>query len=85
MMGFAWGTGALVVPLVGLLADRIGLPRALMCVAVSPAVAAGIAAMLPVPAGRPAPAMPELINPATPEVPDAQPADHRSGQPGVGV
>ena len=25
MMGFAWGTGGLSVPLVGLIADRIGI------------------------------------------------------------
>ena len=30
MMGFAWGTGGLAVPLVGLLADRIGIEHTLV-------------------------------------------------------
>jgi MFS transporter, FSR family, fosmidomycin resistance protein len=47
MMGFAWGTGGLMVPLVGLVADRIGLNNALTVVAISPVAAASIAAMLP--------------------------------------
>ena len=29
MMGFAWGTGGLSVPLVGMMADRFGIERAL--------------------------------------------------------
>ena len=30
MMGFAWGTGGLSVPFVGMLADRIGIERTLI-------------------------------------------------------
>lgn len=47
MMGFAWGTGGLSVPLVGMLADRIGIERALITMAVMPLVAAGLALPLP--------------------------------------
>jgi FSR family fosmidomycin resistance protein-like MFS transporter len=36
MMGFAWGTGGLAVPLVGMLADRIGIQEALMTLALLP-------------------------------------------------
>ncbi|MFN2447341.1 MAG: MFS transporter [Vicinamibacterales bacterium] len=49
MMGFAWGTGALMAPLVGLIADRIGLSWALLAVSGAPLVAAVLAAFLPHP------------------------------------
>ena len=32
MMGFAWGVGSVMVPVVGLLGDYMGLPRALLCI-----------------------------------------------------
>ncbi len=47
MMGFAWGTGALSVPFVGMLADRIGIERALTAMAFLPLVAAVLALPLP--------------------------------------
>lgn len=47
MMGFAWGTGGLLVSLVGLLADRTGIASALMAVAVLPLGAALLALPLP--------------------------------------
>jgi len=50
MMGFAWGTGGLSVPFVGMLADRIGIERALIVMAFMPLVAALLA--LPLPAGK---------------------------------
>ena len=50
MMGFAWGTGGLAVPLVGLVADRIGIERTLVTMSVVPLVAAALA--LPLPAGK---------------------------------
>ena len=50
MMGFAWGTSGLSVPLVGMLADRIGIERALVAVAFLPLVSAMLA--VPLPAGR---------------------------------
>jgi MFS transporter, FSR family, fosmidomycin resistance protein len=53
MMGFAWGTGGLSVPFVGLLADRIGIERALVMMAFMPLAAASLA--LPLPSGKRAP------------------------------
>jgi FSR family fosmidomycin resistance protein-like MFS transporter len=50
MVGFAWGTGGLVVPLVGLAADRIGIERTLSVMAFVPLLAAMLA--LPLPGGR---------------------------------
>lgn len=47
MMGFAWGMGGLAVPFVGMLADRVGLQRALMLMAVMPLAAAACAWPLP--------------------------------------
>ena len=54
MMGFAWGTGGLSVPFVGMLADRIGIERALVAMAGMPLVAAALA--LPLPSGKHVPA-----------------------------
>jgi MFS transporter, FSR family, fosmidomycin resistance protein len=50
MMGFAWGVGGLAVPLVGLIADRIGIERTLMLMSFMPLAAAALA--LPLPATR---------------------------------
>ena len=50
MMGFAWGTGGLCVPLVGMLADRVGIERALVAMAFLPLVSALLA--VPLPGGR---------------------------------
>ena len=47
MMGFAWGTGGLSVPLVGLMADSIGIEHALMIMAWMPLLAALLALPLP--------------------------------------
>jgi FSR family fosmidomycin resistance protein-like MFS transporter len=47
MMGFAWGTGGLSVPLVGMMADRYGIERALMVMSALPLVAALLALSLP--------------------------------------
>jgi FSR family fosmidomycin resistance protein-like MFS transporter len=47
MMGFAWGTGGLSVPFVGMLADRIGIEAALTTMAVMPLAAAALAIPLP--------------------------------------
>jgi MFS transporter, FSR family, fosmidomycin resistance protein len=52
MMGFAWGTGGLSVPFVGMLADRIGIERTLVTMAFMPLVAAALA--MPLPSGKPA-------------------------------
>lgn len=47
MMGFAWGTGGLSVPLVGLIADRIGIEPTLSIMAVIPVFGALCALPLP--------------------------------------
>jgi MFS transporter, FSR family, fosmidomycin resistance protein len=47
MMGFAWGTGGLSVPLVGYLADRVGIESTLMGLSLVPLVAAACALPLP--------------------------------------
>ncbi|MCA1561272.1 MAG: MFS transporter [Acidobacteria bacterium] len=47
MMGFAWGTGGLSVPFVGMLADRFGIERTLMGLAIVPVAAALCAWPLP--------------------------------------
>ena len=47
MMGFAWGMGSVMVPLVGLLGDTMGLPRALLTISFVPLLAAMLAAQLP--------------------------------------
>jgi FSR family fosmidomycin resistance protein-like MFS transporter len=50
MMGFAWGTGGLSVPFVGMLADRIGIERTLGALSWIPLAAAACA--WPLPAGK---------------------------------
>ncbi len=50
MMGFGWGSAGLSIPLVGLLADRIGIEHALMAMAFMPLGAAILA--LPLPEGK---------------------------------
>lgn len=47
MMGFAWGTGGLSVPVVGLIADRIGIEHTLVGLALIPLLAAACALPLP--------------------------------------
>jgi FSR family fosmidomycin resistance protein-like MFS transporter len=56
MMGVAWGTAGLAVPVVGLLADRIGLEGALMWVSAVPLL--GALCALPLPARVRAPSGP---------------------------
>ena len=53
MMGFGWGTAGISVPFVGMLADRFGIERALMTMAMMPLIAAALALPLP---GRAIPA-----------------------------
>ena len=47
MMGFAWGVGGLAAPLVGMVADRIGIERTLMMMSFTPLIAAALALPLP--------------------------------------
>lgn len=58
MMGFAWGVGSTMVPVVGLLADTMGLARALLCISVVPLLAAALAARLPERAAHARPTVP---------------------------
>jgi MFS transporter, FSR family, fosmidomycin resistance protein len=58
MMGFGWGTGGLSVPLVGMVADRIGIEPTLAGLALIPLVAAACALPLPSRAKVSAPARP---------------------------
>ena len=56
MMGFAWGTGGLSVPLVGMLADRIGIAPSLFAFSFVPLLAALCAWPLPSGIALPMPA-----------------------------
>lgn len=56
MMGFAWGTGGLSVPLVGMLADRIGIEPSLVVFSFVPLLAALCAWPLPSETTRQTPA-----------------------------
>jgi FSR family fosmidomycin resistance protein-like MFS transporter len=47
MMGFAWGTGGMTVPLTGYVADRIGIESTLTALSLVPLVAAALALPLP--------------------------------------
>jgi FSR family fosmidomycin resistance protein-like MFS transporter len=47
MMGFAWGTGGLSVPFVGMVADRIGIERTLAGLSLMPLLGAALALPLP--------------------------------------
>jgi FSR family fosmidomycin resistance protein-like MFS transporter len=49
MMGFGWGTGGMIVPIVGLVADRIGIEHTLVGLSFIPLAAAACA--WPLPAG----------------------------------
>jgi FSR family fosmidomycin resistance protein-like MFS transporter len=63
MMGFAWGTGGLSVPFVGMLADRIGIEPTLAWLSLVPLLAA--ACTIPLPAH--APALPKAAEPRQPD------------------
>jgi len=63
MMGVAWGTGGLAVPIVGLVADRIGIELALTWLGAVPIVAALCAWPLPARPDRVAPVSPPPSGP----------------------
>jgi FSR family fosmidomycin resistance protein-like MFS transporter len=64
MMGFAWGTGGLSVPFIGMIADRAGIEPTLVGVSVIPLLAAACAMGLPARAQAPtAPQAAEVIVP----------------------
>jgi FSR family fosmidomycin resistance protein-like MFS transporter len=60
MMGFAWGTGGFSVPIVGLIADHIGIAPTLMGLGLMPLAAAACALPLPKRAHLRVPASPGL-------------------------
>jgi MFS transporter, FSR family, fosmidomycin resistance protein len=61
MMGFAWGMGGLSVPIVGMIADRIGIEAALRILALVPLAAAALALPLPARAHLDAPSRPSEV------------------------
>jgi FSR family fosmidomycin resistance protein-like MFS transporter len=66
MMGFAWGTGGLSVPFVGMVADRVGIEPTLAGLALVPLAAAVCTWPLPASAHP-------LVGPVEPGAPDAAP------------
>ncbi|MBA2305638.1 MAG: MFS transporter [Acidobacteria bacterium] len=69
MMGFAWGTGGMSVPLTGYVADRIGIEATLVGLSFVPLLAAACALPLPNRALRPG----GPSDPRTHEPPEPQP------------
>ncbi len=66
MMGFAWGTGGLSVPITGMIADRVGIEHTLVGVSLIPLLAAACALPLPARAGTVTPPQPaDVIVPET--------------------
>lgn len=66
MMGFAWGTGGLSVPIVGLIADRVGIEHTLSALALVPLLAAACVIPLPSRASHGSPTRPaDVIVPDT--------------------
>jgi MFS transporter, FSR family, fosmidomycin resistance protein len=61
MMGFAWGMGGLSVPIVGMIADRIGIEAALRILGLVPLAAAALALPLPARAHVDAPSRPSEV------------------------
>ena len=58
MMGVAWGTGGMLVPVTGMVGDALGLPTTLTMLALLPLCAAGLATRLPA-----APPLPMHVEP----------------------
>ena len=65
MMGFAWGTGGLSVPFVGMIADRVGIEPTLAGLSLVPLLAAACA--MPLPARATVHAVPRPAEVAVPE------------------
>jgi FSR family fosmidomycin resistance protein-like MFS transporter len=68
MMGFAWGTGGLSVPIIGMIADRVGIEPTLIGLSLVPLAAAACALPLP-----PRPRVAAPLRPADVVVPEAGP------------
>ena len=69
MMGVAWGSGGMLVPVTGMSADALGLPTTLTILATLPLVAAALATQLP-----PAPPLPMHVEPVEVNVAAVDPA-----------
>ncbi len=69
MMGVAWGTGGMLVPVTGSMADAFGLPTTLTLLALVPLGAAALATQLP-----PAPPLPLHVEPVEVNVAAVDPA-----------
>jgi FSR family fosmidomycin resistance protein-like MFS transporter len=78
MMGFAWGTGGLVVPFVGMMADRAGIEPTLLLMSGLPVLAA--AAAWPLPRGKQVHSMARASEASVNEPADA---DHTAQEDGV--
>ena len=70
MMGVAWGSGGMLVPVTGWMADALGLPMTLTMLAVVPVGAAALATLLP-----PVPPLPMHVEPVEVNVPAIDPVD----------
>lgn len=75
MMGVAWGTGGMLVPVTGTLADALGLPATLTILACLPLAAAALATQLP-----PAPPLPMHVEPVEVNVAAVDPAADDVGE-----
>ncbi len=69
MMGVAWGTGGMLVPVTGTVADALGLPTTLTLLGALPLVAAALASRLPA-----APPLPIHVEPVEVNVAAVDPA-----------
>ncbi len=59
MMGVAWGTGGIMVPVIGEFADRVGIENTLSVIALTPLLAAALSMALPKhPGPNPVPTVP---------------------------
>jgi len=74
MMGFAWGTGGMTVPLTGYVADRVGIEDTLVGLAIVPLLAALCALPLPRGSGRSGQSGGSFVGPSDPRNP-AGPSD----------
>ncbi len=75
MMGVAWGTGGMLVPVTGMMADAMGLPATLTVLAGLPIVAALLSTRLP-----PAPPLPMHVEPVEVNVPGVDPSADEDGR-----
>ena len=75
MMGVAWGTGGMLVPVTGMVADTLGLPVTLTILAAVPLAAAGLSTWLPS-----APPLPMHVEPVEVNVAAVDPSADENDQ-----